>query len=76
VGGDELIESLTDRDIEAPERAGVKAIAVMTGGFSKEELCEAGAVEVYESVAKLRAVLEESSAWHAARIVKRRARAA
>ena len=36
-------------DCEAAERAGVKSIAVLTGGFSDEELREAGAVGVFES---------------------------
>lgn len=45
-------------DVRAAERAGVKTFAVMTGGFAREELCQAGAVEVYESVAELRAALD------------------
>lgn len=45
-------------DVQAAARAGVGTIAVMTGGFSKEELCQAGATEVYESVAELRAALD------------------
>lgn len=47
-------------DVEAAGRAGVRTIAVMTGGFSKEELCEAGAADVYESVAELRVALEQT----------------
>jgi HAD superfamily hydrolase (TIGR01509 family) len=50
----------TPWDVKAAERAGVQTIAVMTGGFSKEELCQAGAVEVYESVAQLRAQLPQT----------------
>ncbi len=42
-------------DIEAAGRAGVPTIAVLTGGFSKAELVEAGAACVFESVAALRA---------------------
>ncbi len=45
-------------DVQGAERAGVKTIAVMTGGFAKEELCQVGAVEVYESVAELRVGLD------------------
>lgn len=37
-------------DLEAAERAGIPAIGVLTGGFSRSELSEAGAIEVYESV--------------------------
>jgi hypothetical protein len=38
----------------------------MTGGFSKEELCEAGAVEVYESVAELRLAFADTWAQSSA----------
>jgi HAD superfamily hydrolase (TIGR01549 family) len=44
----------TPWDIEAAGSAGVATICVITGGFSKHELIEAGAVAVYESVAELR----------------------
>jgi HAD superfamily hydrolase (TIGR01509 family) len=47
-------------DVLAAGRAGVRTIAVMTGGFSEEELREAGAVEVYESVAELKEALDEA----------------
>ncbi len=50
----------TPWDVQAAQRAGVQTLAVMTGGFSKEELCEAGAIDVYESVAELRSSLEET----------------
>jgi HAD superfamily hydrolase (TIGR01509 family) len=44
----------TPWDAEAARRAGVQTVAVLTGGFSREELVEAGACAVYESVAELR----------------------
>lgn len=44
----------TPWDIEAARRADVETIAVMTGGFSRAELEEAGAVAVYESIPDLR----------------------
>lgn len=47
----------TPWDVRAAERAGVPTIAVMTGGFSRAELEEAGAVAIYESVPELRADL-------------------
>jgi phosphoglycolate phosphatase-like HAD superfamily hydrolase len=47
-------------DVQAAARAGVRTIAVMTGGFSREELCQAGAAEVYESVAELRWELDHT----------------
>ena len=40
--------------------AGVETIAVLTGGFSAEELREAGAVAVFESIAELRRRLGET----------------
>jgi HAD superfamily hydrolase (TIGR01509 family) len=48
-------------DVEAAKRAGVETIAVLTGGFSKAELLEAGAREVFESVEELRLSLERTS---------------
>lgn len=48
-------------DVQAADRAGVQTIAVMTGGFSKEELCRAGAVAVYESLPALRAELDDET---------------
>jgi HAD superfamily hydrolase (TIGR01509 family) len=43
----------TTWDVEAAGRAGVKTIAVRTGGFAVAELEEAGAVAVFESVTEL-----------------------
>jgi HAD superfamily hydrolase (TIGR01509 family) len=47
----------TPWDIEAAKGAGVPTIAVITGGFSRAELDEAGAAVVFESVAELRSRL-------------------
>lgn len=44
-------------DIEAAGRAGVPAVGVLTGGFSPEELREAGATGIYESMLELRLAL-------------------
>jgi HAD superfamily hydrolase (TIGR01509 family) len=41
-------------DCEAAARAGVPTIAVLSGGFGRDELASAGAAEVLESVADLR----------------------
>jgi HAD superfamily hydrolase (TIGR01549 family) len=43
----------TPWDVEAARRAGIETICVITGGFSEQELREAGAVAVFESVAEL-----------------------
>jgi phosphoglycolate phosphatase-like HAD superfamily hydrolase len=44
----------TPWDVEAARRAGVETICVITGGFSRQELEEAGAAAVFESVDELR----------------------
>jgi HAD superfamily hydrolase (TIGR01549 family) len=41
-------------DVKAAKAAGVPTMAVLTGGFSAEELREAGAVRVVESIGELR----------------------
>ncbi len=50
----------TPWDVEAARRAGVGTLAVLTGGFSEQELRDAGAVEVFESVAELSAALDRT----------------
>jgi HAD superfamily hydrolase (TIGR01509 family) len=44
----------TTWDAEAARRAGVEPIGVLTGGFSADELRDAGAAAVFESVEQLR----------------------
>jgi phosphoglycolate phosphatase-like HAD superfamily hydrolase len=44
----------TPWDVEAARRAGVQTIAVLTGGFSEQELRDAGAVAVFDSIVALR----------------------
>jgi HAD superfamily hydrolase (TIGR01509 family) len=51
----------TTWDIIAAKQADVGTLAVRTGGFGVDELREAGAVEVYESVAELAADLDNSA---------------
>ena len=50
----------TKWDIEAAAKVGVPTVCVMTGGWSRQELQDAGAVEVYESVEELRGKLDET----------------
>jgi HAD superfamily hydrolase (TIGR01549 family) len=45
-------------DAQAAQRAGLPTFAVRTGGFSVEELLEAGATKVYDSLADLQADLD------------------
>lgn len=48
-------------DARAAGRAGVECLAVLTGGFSEEELRDAGAAEVFESISALRESLPGSA---------------
>ena len=50
----------TPWDIEAAKRAGLDTVTVMTGGYSEQELREAGAAAVFESLTELRRHLDES----------------
>ena len=47
-------------DCEAAKAAKVKTLAVRTGGFGADELLDAGAVAVYESLGELRAHLDDT----------------
>lgn len=51
----------TPWDVQAARKAGVDTLAVMTGGFSEQELRDAGAVDVFESVAELCERLDETA---------------
>lgn len=50
----------TPWDVEAASKAGVETLCVITGGWSKQELREAGAIAVFESVDELRRRLDET----------------
>jgi HAD superfamily hydrolase (TIGR01509 family) len=63
VGGrpeDAMLIGDTVWDVEAAHRAGVETLAVLTGGFSEQELRDAGAREVFTSVEELRKNLVET----------------
>ena len=49
----------TPWDIEAARKAGVETVTVITGGYSEQELHDARAAAVYESVVELRDHLDE-----------------
>jgi HAD superfamily hydrolase (TIGR01549 family) len=53
-GGDAVMVGDTPWDVQAAEKAGVPTVAVLTGGFSEQELREAGAVAVFTSIVELR----------------------
>jgi HAD superfamily hydrolase (TIGR01509 family) len=64
VGGrpeDAMLIGDTVWDVEAAHRAGVQTLAVRTGGFSEQELRDAGAKDVYTSVEELRQALRETA---------------
>jgi HAD superfamily hydrolase (TIGR01509 family) len=50
----------TPWDVEAAGRAGIQTICVITGGFSEQELSDAGAIGVFESPETLRKQLDET----------------
>ena len=56
--GDAVFVGDTRWDIEAAAKADVPTIAVVTGGWSEQELREAGAVCVYESIVALASDLD------------------
>ena len=57
-GGDAVMVGDSTWDCEASRRAGVDTIAVLTGGFAEQELLDAGAVAVYDSMDELRRSLD------------------
>jgi len=50
----------TPWDIKAAQKADVPTLAVLTGGFSDDELEEAGAVAVFASIEDLRQRIGET----------------
>jgi HAD superfamily hydrolase (TIGR01509 family) len=59
-GGAAVLVGDSTWDCEAGKRADVETIAVLTGGFSEQELLDAGAVCVYDSIDELRRSLDET----------------
>jgi HAD superfamily hydrolase (TIGR01509 family) len=51
----------TPWDVKAAKATGVETLAVLTGGFAEAELREAGAADVFESIAALRERLGETA---------------
>jgi HAD superfamily hydrolase (TIGR01509 family) len=60
-GGEAVMIGDSTWDCLAAGRAGIETLAVLTGGFSEDELREAGAAAVFRSVEELRSRLEETS---------------
>lgn len=59
-GGDAVMVGDSTFDCEAAKRAEIETVAVLTGGFSEEELRDAGAVQVFESIEALRGSIDET----------------
>jgi HAD superfamily hydrolase (TIGR01549 family) len=59
-GGEAVLVGDSTWDCEAAARAEVPTLAVLTGGFSDQELREAGATAVFESLAELCEQLDET----------------
>jgi phosphoglycolate phosphatase-like HAD superfamily hydrolase len=49
----------TPWDVEAARKAGLETVCLVTGGFSEQELREAGAAAVFETLGEVRRRLEE-----------------
>jgi HAD superfamily hydrolase (TIGR01549 family) len=58
--GDAVMVGDSTWDCIAAKRAGVKTVAVLTGGFSEQELLDAGAACVFESIEALRGSLDDT----------------
>ena len=50
----------TPWDVQAARKAGVKTIAVTSGGWTEDELYSAGAIAVYKGVGELSETFEQS----------------
>jgi HAD superfamily hydrolase (TIGR01549 family) len=59
-GGDAVMVGDSTFDCEAAARADVPTVAVLTGGFSEQELRQAGAAAVFESLGDLCERLDET----------------
>ncbi len=59
-GGEALMIGDSVWDCEAARRAGLDTIGVLTGGFSEDELREAGAAAVFRSLPELREGLDDT----------------
>jgi HAD superfamily hydrolase (TIGR01509 family) len=59
-GGKAVLVGDSVWDCEAARRAGIETIAVLTGGFSEQELRDAGARMVFDSIEELRGALDDT----------------
>ena len=59
-GAEAVMVGDTRWDVEAAAKVGVPTVCVMTGGWARQELLDAGAVAVFESVEDLRRAIDET----------------
>jgi HAD superfamily hydrolase (TIGR01509 family) len=59
-GGEAVMVGDSVWDCKAATNAGIQSVGVLTGGFSEQELTEAGAVAVFRSVVELREGLADT----------------
>jgi len=59
-GGESVMVGDSTWDCKAAKRAGIETLAVLTGGFSEQELLDAGASRVFESIDELRQSLDDT----------------
>jgi phosphoglycolate phosphatase-like HAD superfamily hydrolase len=59
-GGEAIMVGDTVWDIDAARRLGVETICVVTGGWSKQELRDAGAAAAFESLEELTEQLDKT----------------
>jgi HAD superfamily hydrolase (TIGR01509 family) len=59
-GGEAVMVGDSVWDCEAAKNAGIQSIGVLTGGFSEQELTDAGAAVVFRSVVELREALADT----------------
>jgi HAD superfamily hydrolase (TIGR01549 family) len=58
--GDAVLVGDSTWDCEAANRAEIPSIGVLTGGFSAQELRDAGAVQVFDSIEALRTTIDDT----------------
>ena len=59
-GGDAVMVGDSTWDCEAAKRAGLETLAVLMGGFSEDELLDAGASAAFYSIQDLREKLDDT----------------
>jgi phosphoglycolate phosphatase-like HAD superfamily hydrolase len=59
-GGDAVMVGDSTWDCESAKRTGVGTIGVLMGGFSEQELLDAGATSVFDSLVALRRDLAQT----------------